>query len=156
MNKLYILLIIIIILLIAYNCLIINEGFTISENEKTKFINKKNLNKPNTIYNIKILEDNISETELNTYMKTDKWSWNKETTNRYETAFLKNPFTRTISKQGINDAAKIYPQYAINYILDQQIEADNKRQHYEDVKKSYQEELYPKGIGIFGFNSGLL
>jgi hypothetical protein len=155
MNKIYILLIIIIILLIAYNCCIIKEGFTISENEKTKFINKKNLNTPNTIYNIKILEDNISETELNTYMITDKWLWNKETTNRYETAFLKNPFTRTVKKQGINNAKKIYPQYAINYILDQQIEADNKRKQYEDAKKVYQQELYPTGIGIFGFNSGL-
>jgi len=155
MNKIYILLIILISLLILYNACIIKEGFSLSENEKQNFISLKKLNTPDTIYNISILEDNIDESDYNTYMLTEKWPWDNKTTKRYKTAILKNPIIRYSKKQAVYMAQRRYPQYAINYILNQQIESDRKRKQYEEFKKSYKKKLYPKGIGNFGFNSGL-
>lgn len=130
------------------------EGFT-WEKDQQLFVEKTNLNTPNTIYNIDILKKNVSTQDTDQYLKTKKWPWDESTKTRYEKAFETNPYIRTTTDEGIIYAQRIYPQYAINYILDQQIQASNKREESLASKKVYMEKLYPSGIGIFGFTSGL-
>ena len=130
------------------------EGFSWDKDLQT-FIYKKNLNNPKVIYNIDILRQYVSPQDTEEYLDKELWPWYQNTKTRYKKAFETNPYIRTTNYEGIKHAQRSYPNYAINYILDQQIEAKNKREQHEESKKQFMEKLYPKGIGIFGFTSGL-
>ena len=117
--------------------------------------NKKNISNPYVKYNLNILKQNVSSNDIKHYLNTQQWQWNKDTKHRYIKALDRNPYIRRTSELGLAYAQHIYPEYAINYILDQEIESNNKREELEEAKKMHIKKIYPKGIGLFGFNSGL-
>ena len=141
-------------LILLYNSALYN---TLSKVESFHplYETKKDISNPYVNYNINILKQNVTSNDINHYLNTEKWRWNEDTKYRYVKALERNPYIRRTSDMGLTYAQYIYPEYAINYILDQEIDANNKIKKLEEAKKIYIKKIYPTGIGLFGFNSGL-
>jgi hypothetical protein len=152
---------IIILLIIGVSLIVIckimrnKEGFTWTKEETQQFITNRNTNNPQTIYNLEILQQNISSDELNNYFTNDKWTWSDDTKRRYFKSLVTNPYIREVNESGLNRIQKIYPEYAINYILNEQEIAEKKDLEKKAARQNAMDDFYPSGIGLFGFSSGL-
>ena len=126
------------------------EGFEWSKEDKANFISLQATNTPRNIYNVEKLQEYVSPGELTDYFKTGKWDWSQQTQDAYKDALDKNTYVRMYKDDGLNRAQKIYPEYAMNFILDNQ--KKNKKINNEPPKR----EWLPSGWGDFGYNSGLI
>lgn len=126
------------------------EGFQWSKEDKANFVSLQRTNAPRNIYDVEKLQEYVSPDELSDYFKTSKWNWSQQTQDAYKDALNKNAYVRIYEGDGLNHAQKIYPEYAINFILDNQ----NKNKKISDTPPK--REWLPSGWGDFGYNSGLI
>lgn len=136
------------------------EGFTWSDQEKSDFSNLIKTLNPSNSYDLDVLQKHVSKDELDYFMKNNIWPWSTETQNRYKNALDINPYVRIYKDDGLNYAQKIYNEYAINYILDNQekvIECKKQNDNDNDSATSgSSENRLPSGWGDFGYTSGLI
>lgn len=128
----------------------IKEGFEWSKEDKANFVSLQVTNTPRNIYDVEKLQEYVSPYELNDYFKTGKWNWSQQTQDAYKDALNKNSYVRIYEDDGLNHAQKIYPEYAMNFILDNQ-QKNNKISDAPPKRISL-----PSGWGEFGYNSGLI
>ena len=128
----------------------IKEGFEWSTEDKAKFVSLQVTNTPRNIYNVEKLQEHVSPDELTNYFETGKWNWSEQTQDAYKDALDKNTYVRIYKDDGLNQAQKIYPEYAMNFILDNQYK--NNKINNEPPKRPW----LPSGWGDFGYNSGLI
>ena len=126
------------------------EGFEWSKEDKANFVSLQVTNAPRNIYNVEKLQEYVSPDELTNYFKTGKWNWSQETQDAYKDALDKNTYVRIYKDDGLNQAQKIYPEYAMNFILDNQYK--NKKISDTPPERPW----LPSGWGDFGYNSGLI
>lgn len=132
----------------------VKEGFEWSQNDIDNFLEVQQTASPTNIYDIQTLQKYVSQEELNDYLKNKKWTWSTETQTRYQNALDTNPYVRIYKSDGLNQAQKVYNEYAINYILDNQEEI--KKNNEKDKTNPKPKPWLPSGWGSFGYNSGLL
>lgn len=142
--------IIVITIYIYYKKYYITEGFEWSQSVIDKFLQVQKTVSPRNVYDIQTLQQHVSENELNDYLNNGKWTWSDETRQAYETALDNNPYVRVYKKDGVNQAQKVYNEYAIKYIL------DNQQQRAIHVARPKKKEWLPSGWGSFGYDAGLI
>jgi len=134
------------------------EGFTWSDQEKSDFTDLVKTLNPSNSYDLDVLQKYVSKDELDYFMKNNIWPWSTETQNRYKNALDINPYVRIYKDDGLNYAQKIYNEYAINYILDNQEKViECKKQNDNDsTNNNNNKNRLPSGWGDFGYTSGLI
>jgi len=135
------------------------EGFTWSDQEKSDFTNLIKTLNPSNSYDLDVLQKYVSKDELNYFMENNIWPWSTETQNRYKNALDINPYVRIYKDDGLNSAQKIYNEYAINYILDNQekvIECKKQNDNDSTSTNTNTTNRLPSGWGNFGYTSGLI
>jgi len=114
-------------------------------------------NNENVIYDPIILQQNATQEEAEYFLKNGYWYWSEKTKREYINKLNKNTIVRTFPKQSLEIYQKIYPEKTIQeilyfnspegeFVLEDTIYNENKNK----------EKAHNKGMGIFGFTSGLL
>jgi hypothetical protein len=130
----------------------IKEGFKWTQDEIQTFISVQKTAAPIHVYDVETLQKHVSPEELHYYFKNGKWPWSEETKTRYQNALDTNPFVRVYKKGGLTQTQRLFNEYAINYILDNQEKSKKMNEIYNKKKKP----PLPSGFGDFGYNAGLI
>jgi len=129
------------------------EAFT--ADSTNRFLLLQQTEHPHTIYDMRILSEQVSQEELNNYIeKTGKWEWSQEVKDLYNDAVEKNPFVRSNAENGdVEEAREIYPEKAILEILSLQ----NKEGQFltSGVTVLNKDDLERDGRGSYNLSSGL-
>jgi hypothetical protein len=111
-----------------------------------------------TNFDIEKLSQQVTQKELDTFIKTGLWPWSQKVIDLYTDAINKNVFIRNDPKESIQYARTIYNQNAILEILSSQTKEGqfliNGIAIHNNVPNP-QEDL-PSGFGSFGYKSGLI
>lgn len=107
------LLFLIIILIICYKNI---EGFNTQTLDD--FIKLQNYNNPNTFFNLNMLKEQVSNTDMEEYNSKGYWSWDEETKNDYQEQLNKSTIQQEYPLGSYMAADQLlYNQTAINRIL---------------------------------------
>jgi len=111
-----------------------------------------------TNFDIEKLSQQVTQKEIDTFIKTGFWPWSQKVIDLYTDAINKNVFIRNDPKESIQYARTIYNQNAILEILSSQTKEGqfliNGIAIHNNVPNP-QEDL-PSGFGSFGYKSGLI
>ena len=114
-------------------------------------------NNDHIIYDPVILQQNATQEEADFFLTNGYWPWSQETKDKYIEILDKNTIVRNFAPKSVNTDQKIYPEKTIQEILAFNTpEGKFVLQDAISNEKENQERAYNKGIGIFGFTSGLL
>jgi hypothetical protein len=131
----------------------------LTEDSIQHFLLMQNTMIPNTNFDIDKLKQQVTQKELNYYLKHNIWPWSQKVIQLYKEATAKNKLIRTSPHESVRDARKIYNQTAILQILSYQtkegrflingliINNNNTNNPLQDL---------PSGFGTFGYQSGLI
>jgi hypothetical protein len=111
----------------------------------------------NVIYDPIILQQNATQEEADFFLKNGFWKWSNETKDNYINILQKNKIIRTYPEQSLNIDQTIYPEKTIQEIL--AFNTPEGKFVLEDTvinEEQNQKRASDKGMGIFGFTSGLL
>lgn len=149
-----------IILLIIYRFSHYREKFTQNFTQKSinDFLNIQTTINPNKVFDIEILKQQISQSDLDYFNKNNKWYWNDKVIQLYKEALTKNPYVKVDIDDAVNYARTIYNQNAILQILSQQTKEGQFLLNgifVKDNKGNKLEEL-PSGFGDFPYDVDLL
>lgn len=114
-------------------------------------------NNENVIYDPIILQQNATQEEAEYFLKNGYWYWSEKTKREYIDKLNKNTIVRTFPKQSLEIYQKIYPEKTIQEIL--YFNSPEGEFVLEDTiynENQNKEKAHNKGMGIFGFTSGLL
>jgi hypothetical protein len=160
--------IIIVIILIIYNCLFFlgniikkKEPFqqnTLSPDSIKDFLKLQNTINRQTNFDVEKLSQQVTQKELDTFIKTGLWPWSQTVIDLYTNAINKNVFIRNDPKESIQYARNIYNENAILEILSSQTKEGqfliNGITLHNNAPNPQQE--LPSGFGSFGYKSGLV
>jgi hypothetical protein len=111
-----------------------------------------------TNFDIEKLSQQVTQKELDTFIKTGSWPWSPKVIDLYTNPINKNVFIRNDPKESLRYAQKIYNQNAILEMLSWQTKEGqfliNGVSIHNNVPNP-QEDL-PSGFGSFGYKSGLI
>lgn len=82
-----------------------------------KFLNYQNLHNPNYIYDVNIIQKQVSPQEVEKYFKTGHWSWNPEIEEIYLQMINTNGNISFDPSSAIEKAKRIYNEKAITELL---------------------------------------
>ena len=114
-------------------------------------------NNEHIIYDPIILQQNATQEEADFFLTNGYWQWSQETKDQYIKTLNKNTIVRNFAPKSLNIDQKIYPEKTIQEIL--AFNTPEGKFVLEDAisnEKENQERASNKGIGTFGFTSGLL
>jgi hypothetical protein len=135
------------------------EGFEWSKSTIDNFVKVQKTVNPKHQFDVKVLQTQVTEEEVSDFLANGKWPWSKETQQAYTDALDKNPYVRIYKTDGLNQTQKVYNEYAINYILDNQASNVSNTKisntKINNTKINDKGDL-PSGWGNFGYNSGLI
>ncbi len=138
-----------IILVIFYRFSHLKEGFTWSEESGKQFIELQNSINPRIVFDLKEIQKQASQEEVDYFLKNSKWSWSKETEDLYNELLNKNTYVRLNPDDAINNSKTKYNETIITQILNEQLDVlqnnSNKRTTLDDRD----------GLGSYAFSSGL-
>jgi len=114
-------------------------------------------NNEHIIYDPVILQQMATQEEADYFLNNGYWSWSQETKDEYIKSLNKNTIVRNFAEKSITTDQKIYPEKIIQEILkwntrEGQFVLNDAIVNQEKNK----ERAFNKGMGIFGFTSGLL
>ena len=143
-----------IIFIILYRFSHFKEGFSWTEESGQQFIELQNSINPKLIFDIKEIQKQASQEEVNYFLKNGEWSWSKEIEDLYKNALDKNPYIRLYPDDAVKEAKTKYNQSIISEILSSQTKAfDSQQQLNKRVEDSMNNER--DGLGSYSFRSGL-
>jgi len=138
-----------IIFVVLYRFSHLKEGFTWSEESGRKFIELQNSINPNTVFDLKEIQKQSSQEEVDYFLKNSKWPWNKETEDLYKELLDKNTYVRLNPEDAINDVKTRYNESIITQILSEQLDVlQNNLNKKPDIDDR-------DGLGSYVFSSGL-
>jgi len=132
------------------------EGFQWSQYEKDQFILTQHINNPKIIYDLEQLQKYASQEEVDIFLQTGLWPWSEEVENLYMTALEKNPHVRVYKTDGLNLARKIYNQYAILYILNNQEQLEKEYREKNKMIQLTQEDNEENGYGDYTYGTSII
>ena len=95
----------------------LKEGFTWSTKSIDDFIFFQNTVNPTTQFNLKMVQEQASENELQELLKTGYWPWTKDTQYLYLDAVYHNKIIKINPQSSMNYVRKIYNENAIKQLL---------------------------------------
>ena len=98
----------------------VKEGFELSQDSITKFLYLQQTINPKVVFDIDILKQEVSQKELDYFLKNKEWPWSEEVTKLYIYNLNKNPYIQMYPKVSLNKVKTIYYQAAILKILSMQ------------------------------------
>lgn len=138
-----------IIFVVLYRFSHLKEGFTWSEESGRKFIELQNSINPNTVFDLKEIQKQASQEELDYFLKNGMWPWSKETEDLYNELLNKNTYVRTYPEDAIIDAKTRYNQSIITQILSEQLDVLQNNLDKHTILDDRD------GLGLYAFSSGL-
>ena len=154
-NRIYGLLIGLIVILLYRFYQLSKEGFTTDSQQK--FLSIQNTINKNTIFDMNVIETQASQEELNYFNSNGMWPWSQNVIDLYEDAVKKNYYVRTIPEMSTNYTRTIYNEASILRILSYQTDEGDFLLNGVLVKNPFgnKKEELPNGFGDFVYKSGL-
>ena len=156
-KQIVILLIILFLLYLLTKRPSIKESF-LTDNSVQQFLQIQNTINPHTNFDTDKLQQQVTQTELDYYLKNGIWPWSQKVIKLYKEASAKNKLIRTSPQDSLNDARKIYNQNAILQILSYQTKEGQFLINGLTIHNNNPNPLedLPSGFGTFGYQSGLI
>lgn len=132
------------------------EGFT--SDSELDFLQIQNTINKNKVFDMNIINSQASQDELNYFNKNGLWPWSPRVIEIYKEAISRNPYVRSVSKQSVEYARRLYNEAAILRILSYQTKEGQFLLNgvlVKDPSGNKMEEL-PSGFGNFPYEAGLL
>lgn len=152
-NKVYGLMVGIILVVLLRFSLISKEGFT-KQSESTFLNIQTTINRQN-IFDMDIINQQASQEELDYFNKHGMWPWSDDVIKLYNELQEKNPYVRTTPDDSTIHARTIYNQAAILRVLSYQTKEGQFLLNGVLVKNPQSVEELPNGFGDFVYSSGL-
>ena len=136
---------------------IFKEGFTWNQETIKDFIFIENSLNRQRIFDVNILQNVVSQEEVEYFNKNNIWPWSETTKEIYIKAVNKNPYIRNIPEDSLNSTMKIYNEANILKLLSYQTKEGQFLLNgilINDPSNTI--ERLPNGFGDFGYNSGLI
>lgn len=131
------------------------EGFTWREEDRMNYIAIQQTKNPGIVFDTKIMENQITQKELDYYFNNGKWPWSKKTEELYADAVNNNPIIRQYSKDSIETTKSIYNESAILQILAQQSKEGQFLINGIEIELEKKNDPN-EGWGDYAYNSGQL
>ena len=135
-----------------------NYPHKLTEESIKRFLIMQTTINRNINFDIEKLKYQVTQKELNYYLKHGQWYWSPRVINLYKDAISKNVLIRKNKHEAIKYARSIYNETAILEVLSLQtkegIFLTNGLTIFND-KPNHLEDL-PSGFGSFGYNSNLI
>jgi hypothetical protein len=115
------------------------------------------INNEHIIYDPIILQQNATQEEAEYFLKNGFWPWTNETKDDYIKKLNQNRMLRTFPNESLNIYQRIYPEKTIQEML--KWNTPEGKFVLEDTvinKTQNEKRASDKGMGTFGFSSGLL
>jgi hypothetical protein len=94
------------------------EGFTWSKETIHDFLEYQNtMNANNYKFDMKVLQDQVPESEVKEFLKTGLWPWSNSTKYLYMDAIAKSPLIKMDPTIGLNYGMKLYNETAAKRLL---------------------------------------
>lgn len=139
-----------IIFLILYRFSHLKEGFTWSEESGKQFIELQNSINPNTVFDLKEIQNQASQEEVDYFLKNSRWPWSKGVENLYKELLNKNTYVRLNPEDAINDVKTRYNESIITQILSEQLDVlQNNLNKQSNINER-------DGLGSYPFTYGLI
>lgn len=147
------LLFLIIVVIIFYKKNI--EGFNTQTLDD--FIKLQNYNNPNTFFNLNMLQEQVSNTDMEKYNSQGHWSWDQETKNDYQSQLNKSTIQQEYPVGSYMAADQLlYNETAINRILSFKAPEGDFLMNGVHVENKSEKENITDKIGSFAMYSGQL
>jgi hypothetical protein len=135
----------------------IQNNNNLSEDSIKKFLNIQTTINKQTNFDIEKLKQQVTQREMNYFLKNGMWPWSREVIALYHDALSKNVFIRNHSSESIKYARTIYNQNAILEVLSLQTKEGTFLVNGVSIHKNKNPlEDLPNGFGSFGYKSGLI
>jgi hypothetical protein len=133
------------------------ENFELSQISQNDFLHIQHTINPKFIFDMEIIKKQVSQSELDYFLKNGMWPWSQDVINLYTEAINRNNFIRTYSGDSLNYARKIYNQAAILQLLSMETKEGNFLISGVQINGGPKNDLedLPSGYGDFGYQSGL-
>lgn len=131
---------------------------SLSEESIRKYLQMQVTLNRNTNFDVEKLKQQVTQLELNSFLKNGKWPWNSHVIKLYEDMLNKNVYIRNTPMESILEAQTIYNQTSILDLISHQTKEGKMMIDGVQIHNSIpnpQEDL-PSGMGIFGYTSGLI
>jgi len=139
-----------IIFLILYRFSHLKEGFTWSEESGKQFIELQNSINPNTVFDLKEIQNQASQEEVDYFLKNSRWPWSKGVEDLYKELLNKNTYVRLNPEDAINDVKTRYNESIITQILSEQLDVlQNNLNKQSNINER-------DGLGSYPFTYGLI
>lgn len=153
--------ILITILIVSYRLVNSKEGFKWSVESTQKLLEVQKTINPNLVLDPKVIQTQVSQEELDYFLKNGNWYWDEKVKKLYLNAINQNVFIRSYPPDSLNQARKIYNQVAILEILAGQSKEGIFLQrgvviHNTSNKCDIISESDTKSSGTYGYTSGLI
>jgi hypothetical protein len=132
------------------------EGFT-KQSELDFLLIQSTINRQK-IFDMKIIETQSSQEELDYFNKNGMWPWSQKVIDLYKDAVSRNPYIRTDPDDAVNNARTIYNEAAIIRILTYQTKEGQFLLNGVIIKDPSGNKLedLPSGFGNFPYEAGLM
>lgn len=154
---LLILLVILIALYFYFDFTFTKEGF-ISTNWSTQtiqnFLNFEQTKNPNLIFDVDLIQQQATETEVKTLFQTGKWPWDDETKKLYMDAVKNNTMLKVSPAAAMDQAQSIYNQSITREMLSWN--APEGQFLLRGAYSATTNQNQNNGSGKYGINSGLI
>lgn len=123
-----------------------------------KFLMMQKTMNPEINFDIEKLKYQVTQKELNYYLRHGHWHWSQEVIDLYKNAVSKNTLIRKNPHESIKYARSIYNENAILEVISMQTKEGNFLTNGIIIhnKKPNNLEDLPSGFGTFGYDSGLI
>ena len=146
--------------IIVFFCIILfnlysrkREGFW-SQDTVQNFVQTQQTINPNVIFDTDVIQQQVSESDVNTFLQNNTWTWSDDVQNIYKDASSKNQYVKTLPEESMTQAQKIYNEKSILDILSQQTKEGQFLMNGVEVVTE-NDDLIKSGEGSFGVTSGL-
>lgn len=135
-----------------YSININKEGFELSQDSITTFLRLQQTINPKVIFDTNILKQEVSQKELDYFLKNKKWPWTEEVTKLYVYSLKKNPYVQMYPEVSLNKVQTIYYQSAILKLLSYQTKEGQFLINGVDITNTNFQDR--EGAGSYAYNSG--
>lgn len=130
----------------------IKEGFELSQDSITKFLYLQQTLNPKVVFDIDMLKQGVTQSELDYFLQNKQWPWSDEVTKLYIYQLNKNPYIQMYPEVSLNKVKTIYYQTAILKLLSTQTkEAQFLINGVDITNTNFQNR---EGAGSYAYNSG--
>lgn len=133
------------------------EGFTWSKQSKDDFIKLQSILNPKKIFDVDLIEKyQVSQEELDYYLKNKLWYWDDKVIELYKEAINNNPYIKSLPDEAVKEARSIYNQNAILQIMSYQTPEGVALLNGIKLDNNNEKNVLPSGFGNFPYKEEII